>query len=277
MTFLDKYNIEPFNYPSSVKRLVFCDFDETYLPFSNENKNKSGVSDLENLIQLNHDILSLLIGWVTGSNLESVLRKSDGYISYLPHFIASSLGTEFHWIKNGQVQESEEWANRIVQSGFSKKNIDKILVTLSSSGINLIKQNSDYQGKYKESYYYSISETENDDIKIIKEISNRYNVKASFTRCNPAAGDPENSYDVDFIPTCCGKDEVVLFLCEYFSIDKSNTWSFGDSFNDFPMFKQTDKAFLVGNADPDAKAKHKHILQSNYCFGIKEKLSELLG
>lgn len=41
-----------------------------------------------------------------------------------------------------------------------------------------------------------------------------FTMKVLFNKCIPAANDPENCYDVELFPTCCGKGEVIDFLKE---------------------------------------------------------------
>lgn len=58
----------------------------------------------------------------------------------------------------------------------------------------------------------------------------RYVVK--YNRCNPRAGDPENAYDVDFLPQQAGKKYAAQFLISLHDIPKSQVLGFGDSGND---------------------------------------------
>lgn len=277
MTFFDKTIVPSFDYPTNIDIVVCCDLDETYLPFDDLDKQYSGIDVLEKFINMNGDDLALIIGWVTGSNLESSLRKTETYISKLPHFIASSLGTELHWIEGHQVVEDVEWIERINKSGYKKKNLDKIVEKFEREGIHLTIQSSDYQGKYKGAYYYEIRDSISSDFKIMEDIAWEYSTKILFNKCNPAAGDPVNSYDIEFIPACCGKDQVLLFLQNKFILDRSHFWAFGDSCNDLTMFREAENSFLVANAASEAKAKHCFILSEKYCHGIVAKLKELVS
>lgn len=265
-----------FNKPSKVDKIVCCDFDETYLPFGQINKEQSGISCLEHFIENNNEKLGLIIGWITGSSLTAVLRKSKGYITKFPHFIASSLGTEFYWVEDGNIIESQNWIKLIDETGFDKNNIQNIVDTLEKEGLRLDMQNRDYQGKYMGCYYYRISERERDDLATIEVTAARFKMKVLYSKCNPAAGDPEDSYDIHFVPFCCGKKEALLFLQKEFNIPTSSIWAFGDSFNDFEMLHCAGNAFLVGNADPEAKKLFPSVLTSSYCTGIREKLQEML-
>lgn len=269
-------NMTSHNFPSRIVNVICSDLDETFLPFNDENKKHSGIPELEQYLRENIEKYSVIFGWITGSNLESALRKTKGYISHYPHFIASSLGTEFHWIKHNKIEESENWSQLISTSGYKKENIDHILRVLNEEKIILTYEPEDYQGKYKATLYYYIHGEVEHNFKIIQEVASEFKVKVLFNKCNPAAGDPENCYDVEFIPQCCGKGEVIDFLIDELNLSPDNIYCFGDSFNDFSMFSRTKKSFLVGNADFKAKEKYPNILNRNYCFGIKDKLEELI-
>lgn len=276
MNILNDLDLCSFDYPSKVKIVVCCDLDETYLPYHNDNKFQSGISELEEFIIKHGERLSLLIGWVTGSNLDAVLRKVDGHISKFPHFVSSSLGTKLHWIYENKMVESFLWKERVLKSGYNKNKIYEIVEILQNAGIEIIPESNDYQDEYKQAFYYQINPFIERDFEIITETAEKFNTKVLFNKCNAAAGDPINCYDVEFIPKCCGKGEVLLFLKDYFELNKEDFWAFGDSCNDFSMFENAGHAFLVGNADLQAKKYYDHILPENYCYAIKNTLSQLL-
>lgn len=79
------------------KYIVFSDFDETYFPHQLTAERKSQIQALEQTIVEKSRVSGLLFGLVTGSDIEAVLEKmKSGGFQYLPHFIASDLGTEIH-------------------------------------------------------------------------------------------------------------------------------------------------------------------------------------
>ncbi|MCD7936266.1 MAG: HAD hydrolase family protein, partial [Tannerellaceae bacterium] len=124
--------------------------------------------------------------------------------------------------------------------------------------------------------YYPIQNSIEHDFNLIRHTAANFNMKVLFNKCNPAAGDPEDCYDVELLPICCGKGEVIDFLKEELKLSSGNFYCFGDSFNDFSMFTKTKNAWLVANADPEAKKNHPHVLEKKYCIGIKEKMQEIL-
>lgn len=268
--------MKSYPYPPSISTLVCSDLDETIIPFAEADKCKSGITALEKFLERNIMKHSILFGIITGSNLKSTLRKIDGHAACYPHFIVSSMGTELHWFRDGQVYESAEWERRVRDSGYRKEYTGAVLDILRGHGINLTPQPDDYQGKFKSSFYYKISDTYETDLERIRAVASDYNMSTLSSRCNPNAGDPENHYDIEFIPVCCGKGEAVDFLKEKYGLAPDNIYCFGDSFNDFPMFARTANSFLVGNADEEAKKSHPNVLGEEYCLGIKNKLEELL-
>ena len=269
--------IESYTFPEKIKHVVCSDLDETFLPFADEHKPYSGIVELEQFLISNIESKSMIFGWITGSSLSSALRKTKGYITRYPHFIASCLGTEFHWIINNEIKESDAWKSRILASGYKHSSVDLIIAELEKQHICLEKEGDDYQGMYKSTYYYHINGDTVTDFLLIEELAANYHVKVLFNKCNPGAGDPENCYDVEFMPHCCGKGEAVDFLIKELDLTPENIYCFGDSFNDFSMFARTKNAFLVGNADPEAKRRHPQVLEKEYCYGIRSKLEELLG
>lgn len=266
-----------FPFPAVIRTIICCDLDETYIPNINVSDKKvlGGVELLEAYIDSNAKEKGLITGWVTGTNLDSAWRKSRGYISKSPHFICCSLGTEFYWIRNSVLCPSEAWAERIRRSGYTRENVDSIVSILMGKGMPLQKQPEDYQGPYKTSYYYPDGPKMVGDFACIQELADERQVRVIFTRCNPAAGDPPDCYDVEFIPLCCGKDQAVSFLMEETSLPKEAVIAFGDSANDLAMFAQAGKGYLVSNADQFAVNQYGSSLDGAYCHGILGVLKEL--
>lgn len=261
--------------PSTVRAVVCCDLDETYIPFSREKKPLGGVAELEAFMAAEGAARGILLGWITGTNRNSALRKADGYISRSPHFLCCSLGTEFYWIRNGELSASVSWKERMSLSGYHAENIEKIVKHVSSRGIPLERQPEDYQGPYKKSFYYRTRRKVVADFDWIESLATKFQVRVLFTRCNPAAGDPGDCFDVDFIPLCCGKDQAVSFLMEEINVPKESIFAFGDSENDFSMFARAGQAYLVANADRAAIKKHGSCLPKPYCHGILSVIKDI--
>lgn len=278
MFYADSMNKVSLILDSAPEFAIFMDLDETYRPINSLNHGNSGIAALEAFWQKKSHDIRFLAGWVTGSNLVSVKAKTADYVQVYPHFVASSLGSEFHWIKRGEFVESTEWNDRITATGFSSDCIADLVALIENKNINLIKQKAVYQGKYKSSFFLEkVSEHQfSHELATINELMSGYPVKLLVTQCSPAAGDPENYYDVEFLPICCGKDEAVKFVKELYGIALENTFAFGDSCNDLSMFANVGHAFWVENADAAARKNAYRLTTGIYCHGILHTLDQYL-
>ena len=72
-----------------------------------------------------------------------------------------------------------------------------------------------------------------------------FNNDCKETQWNPQA--------VDIIPATGGKQNGIHEVLKYYSIDQSETMSFGDGKNDIDMFEYTKISVAMGNAEDDVK------------------------
>lgn len=114
-------------------------------------------------------------------------------------------------------------------------------------------------------------------MKNIKEIAEQYQVGVNINRCNPLAGDPEDCYDVDFIPIGTGKDEFVKFILGKYDLRRENAIAFGDSGNDLKMLKAVQHGYLIQNATEEAKKAHSMLVQGEYSIGILNTLKHIIN
>lgn len=275
MTFSTPLFPQELPFPDQIKIVACCDLDETYIPFSLKDRPKGGVEKLEEYLINDNGQKGIIIGWVTGSNLLSAFKKSTNYISRSPNFMSCSLGSEFYWVKNGKPTPSKSWEERIYASGFKEENITKVLDAIKKHGIQLVLQPNDYQGCYKKGFYYRDSPNRLQDFDWIENICKEFNIRLLTAKCNPNVGDAGDSYDVEFLPTCCGKDQTVLFLMERAGLPKESIYAFGDSENDLPMFAKAGHGFILSNGDPAAIARHGSSLDKPYCHGILSVLEKI--
>lgn len=273
MAFMRKTSL---TFASKPEIAIFMDLDETYRPINIDHHRESGVDSLEAFWLEKSQSKNFIAGWVTGSNLDAVRSKTSNYVSVYPHFVASSLGSEFHWVRSGEFVESKEWAERISASGFSAQLVSDLINQIDIANIKLIKQKDIYQGRYKSSFFLEcLSEKKFlEDVETLNELVKKYPIKLMVTQCSPAAGDPDNYYDVEFLPVCCGKDEAVKFVKEFYGITTENSFAFGDSCNDLSMFSCVGNAFWVANADAAARKNPYKIAAGAYCHGILNTLSQ---
>lgn len=257
--------------------LLFFDFDETYYPHACTQELLEHVYELEEYLEELAREQFIKIIWVTGSGLPEVIQKMErARMTFSPHFIAGNLGTELYEVnKQGQLKSNPSWEKKIRKSGFSGQKIVELERELFHQyGIKLIEQTQFGQKKYKWNYYYFISSETKSlyDLSIIKHLAQINGIGLNINRCNPKAGDPENAFDVDFIPLGTGKSEVVRFMGNYYNVPIRRTTAFGDSGNDINMLKAVQHGYLVKNATPEAKQLHSNVTASSYAKGIIETL-----
>lgn len=264
------------------KFVVFCDFDETYYPHNMDESQKNNMKLLEKYLYEQGSNGHLVIGWVTGSSLESIIEKmKKGYIQYFPHFIASGLGTKIAYFNsNGITLTDQRWEEKIDNSGFDPEKIYIIIDLLEKDyGIFLRPQTQLGTSKYKFNFYYEeqneVIDTKN--LKNIKKIAEQYRVEVNINRCNPLAGDPDNCYDIDFIPIGTGKDEIVKFILDKYDLRRENAIAFGDSGNDLKMLQAVQHGYLVQNATEEAKKAYSMFAQGEYSIGILNTLKHIIN
>ncbi|MCY8318788.1 HAD-IIB family hydrolase [Bacillus vallismortis] len=263
------------------KYIVFCDFDETYFPHTIDEQKQQHIYELEDYLEQKSKDGELQIGWVTGSSIESILDKMGrGKFRYFPHFIASDLGTEITYFSEHNFgQQDHEWNSRINES-FSKEKIEMLVKQLrENENIFLDPQTQLGKSRYKHNFYYQEQDEINDEknLSAIENICEEYGVSVNINRCNPLAGDPEGSYDVDFIPMRTGKHEIVKFMLEKYNLNAENAIAFGDSGNDVRMLQAVGNGYLLKNATQEAKNLHHLISDSEYSKGITNTLKKLIG
>ncbi|GGE16230.1 kanosamine-6-phosphate phosphatase [Marinithermofilum abyssi] len=276
-----KAKFKSFSNITSPRHIVFCDFDETYYPHSMNGDRQHYLHELEDYIEKKANNGELMIGWVTGSSVKSVLDKMErGNFRFFPHFIASDLGTEITYFTEDHFGKRDSgWDSRLKNGNFSKGKSDEIIQLLQEKyQIYLRAQTQLGSSRYKRNYYYQ-EQNESVDEKnflAIKTVAQQYGVAVNINRCNPLAGDPEDCFDVDFIPTGTGKDEIVRFMLNKYKVKPENAFAFGDSGNDLRMLKVVKHGYLVENATEEAKNAHAKIATGEYSIGIINTLKSII-
>ncbi|MFJ7747085.1 HAD-IIB family hydrolase [Peribacillus sp. NPDC097295] len=262
------------------KYIIFSDFDETYYPHNMNDMRQKELYELEEYLKEKSIDGELLFGWVTGSSMEMVLNKmKKGNLRYFPHFIASDLGTEINYFSECNLGEPDlEWNSRLKNSEFSKEKIEEIVDYLWNINIFLNPQTQLGGSQYKRNYYYKVQNdiADKENLLAIKTIGEQYGVSVNINRCNPLAGDPEDSYDVDFIPNGTGKDEIVRFMLDKYNLTSKYAIAFGDSGNDLSMLRTVGQGYLLENATQEAKNAYGRQTKEQYSQGITKTLKSII-
>ncbi|MEB3177536.1 MAG: HAD-IIB family hydrolase [Nostocaceae cyanobacterium] len=260
--------------------VVFTDFDETYLAHQNQECHQNARQKLEDYLLNKTDEKQIMFGWVTGSSLTSVFSKINRYgLRVIPHFIASSLGTEITYFdqkKSGQ--KDEIWETNLAKSMFSEKLVNNLVNLLKLDEINLIPQPHIEDSRFLKNYYYHQRNELLDSQAIfkIKNLAHQAGIAVNISHCNPLCGDPKNCYDVDFLPSGTGKKQIVNFILKQTNVNFQNSIAFGESGNDIEMLQAVRHGYLVGNATSEAKKLHSQIDENEYTQGILSVLQKLI-
>lgn len=261
-------------WPQKIDNVIFFDFDETIRPFTLEHRNRTAIKELEVVLQKISLEFNVIFGWISGSNFSSLIEKSKYYINLYPHFIGSSLGSELVFSKGDRYNTSIEWDHHITQSGFGFDLVDDFVRRAGRAGFNLTPQDETYQGRHKRSFYFYESPSVANHLTALAlaNCNTKSNLSVFVTRCNPAAGDPEGAYDVDLLPSCASKGKQCKFIAELFSVNRCNTFAFGDSANDSEMLNFAAHPYAVANGDLTSITGSFKVTNGDYCDGILDTL-----
>ncbi|WP_308117544.1 HAD-IIB family hydrolase [Streptomyces anatolicus] len=267
--------------PASVRFAAFSDFDETYLAHAATSEQRSHLTALEQFLLDAGERHQLLFGWVTGSSLASVQKKMERCgARVLPHFVASSLGTELTFFRNGFPEPDQRWQEQLEASGFSKAKVERIVERLAGNRVTLFPQNNGNSTEFMENYYFRTLGDQRRDAEAldrVRDLAKEENLGLNISRCNPATGDPADCFDVDFTPPTCGKRNVVQHICSRFGVDPQHTFAFGDSGNDLEMLRAVRHGTLVGNCTPEARANFPRVSEHDYAQAILTSFRHHLG
>ncbi|MGW1965606.1 HAD-IIB family hydrolase [Streptomyces sp. NPDC001935] len=270
-------DIPPLPAPATVRTVAFCDFDETYLAHADTPAQQHSRRTLEDYLVRAGERHGLLFGWVTGSSLTSVLHKAAGHgLRFLPHFMACSLGTELYVAGDTGPVPEPDWHQRLPAAEHVRGLAEEAVRQLRALDVPLIPQTCRAPDSRVVSYYYAAQDPERDArrLALIGHIADRTLLEVNLSRCNPAAGDPEDCYDVDFLPRGCGKRKIVEHICRLHAVNTAQAFAFGDSGNDLEMLKAVGRGLLVGNCTDEARSRHPHVSAGRHTDAI---LSELEG
>lgn len=77
---------------------------------------------------------------------------------------------------------------------------------------------------------------------------------------------------MEVVPKGCSKGTGILQVCKRLQIPAADTYAFGDSANDLPMFAAAGHSIAMGNATPQAKQKASYVTDDLHDDGIYHAL-----
>ena len=261
-------DLRPLPDPAPVRHLAFADFDETYLAHAGGDAHR----ELEEFLVHAAGARNLMFGWVTGSSAAAVAdRASRRGLTVVPHFVASSLATDLLVLDQGELRPDGRWAERIRASGYRTATVRRLVETLARQGVALTRQPGSGATPYIENFYLRDERA----AAVVRALAAEFRIGVNVSRCNPGAGDPAGTFDVDFFPPGCGKAEVVRELCERYGVPAVRTYAFGDSEGDLEMLRVVGHGYLVGNCTAEARAAFPRVCEASYATGILQVLRHI--
>ncbi|MDC0744027.1 HAD hydrolase family protein [Polyangium mundeleinium] len=250
--------------------VVFADFDETYLAHDGSPERRRDRRSLEQLLLEEATALGLVFGWVADGPIDVVAATVGTHgLRVVPHFIASSWGAELDFFSREEGRRPvAEWDARVAQSGFSRARVASALDDLLRRGIPLVRR--EQAGRRIDSYTFQPSgRGRSPEItSILHKVAERHGIGVHVYPCHPALGEPEGTYDVDFVPRGVGKRQVVDFVLDRLGIPRARAFSFGDDVGDVDMLSAVEHGYLVDNATDDARRRFSRTAGASYARGI---------
>lgn len=251
------------------RTLVCFDFDETYFPHACTEEQLADVRRLEDFLEQHAERFSTM--WVTGSSFADLAEKTmRASMRYWPHRIASSLGTELYRVNTSGTLKRDDAFSQLFPDDFSDR-VGRVVDMMRSVAIVLEAQPGAGTNVWMQNYYYH--DHQEAAFERIREATRTVGIAVNISRCNPLAGDPDGSYDIDFIPEGAGKTAVVEYVCDRFSFRAEDAYAFGDSGNDLGMLKRVGNGYVLGNGTEQAKRAHQRVTEKSYAAGILEVLT----
>lgn len=264
------------------RKLLLFDFDETYYKHQPTSSDIEDMKDLEELLtQLSKE--KVIVAILTGSALASVLSKmTKTGMTFKPHYIATDLSSKLYTWNGKSYVINETYQKQVLDGTFELSEIQQLISTISHKyhvSFQPQKEFQPYDTHYN--YYFKMQGDEAKDQRILNDLismasDQRYVVK--YNRCNPRAGDPENAYDVDFLPQQAGKKYAAQFLMSLHDIPKSQVLGFGDSGNDREFLRFLHNRFVMCNStDPSMTSEFevtKHAYYKGLIYHIKDFINQ---
>jgi kanosamine-6-phosphate phosphatase len=259
--------------------VVFADFDETYLAHDGAPERRRDRRALEEFLIEEARARGIVFGWVADGPIDAVSESVAAHgLRVLPHFLASSRGAEIElFSREGGRRPWPEWEARLAAGGlFSRSRVLAAVGDLERRGLVLERHD---HGRRLERYRFEPARAWRigEALAWIRQAADRNGVSAHVAPCHPALGDPEGAYDIDFIPRCAGKRQVVEFVLERLGLPRSRAVSFGDDVGDLDMLQAVEHGYLVDNATDEARCRFPRTAGASYARGILDVLERRIG
>lgn len=252
---------------------VFSDFDESWLAHRQTEEQAADLRALEATAAGLATSGRVLFAWVSGCTLDLILRRCEhlDVRAFPPYIVASHGGELVRWEGGNWIQESE-WLSAFDAVRFGREAAR--VVADFNRHVELLRPQVQASPCIR-SYYLSLSR--GDRIPALRALAAAAGLEVVVSPSNPKAGEPAETYDVDFTPGGVSKHHAAQYLMRKHGVQASRSVAFGDNVGDVDMLRGVGRGFLLGNAHPAAKALHPEQLPWPYARGIRECLNNVIG
>lgn len=268
-------------------RLLCTDLDRTLLPNGEASESPAARPVLWHLLRS----FDVALAYVSGRDLQRVLRAIDEYQLQIPDVIVADVGTSIYVQINGEWRLQDAWQALIGQdwNGFDSVGIRSMLAGFGE----LEDQEEDRQTRFKRSYYLPRQMNAESLRQRLDEHLTGEGISASLV----FSDDPQKGVQLlDILPRHATKVDAIRHVQNMLTIANEHTLFSGDSGNDVTALASGIPSVTVRNADaPTRDAVRQlaalnatqatsyqaegslqlaggHVLNGNYAAGIVEGL-----
>lgn len=235
-------------------KLLCTDLDRTLLPNGEQIESTLARPILWHLLAA-HDVQ---LAYVSGRDLERVLRAVDDFNLKLPDFIVADVGSTIYMPNEHGWTSQEEWQLLIGKdwNGLEGEGVKALLQSVDG----LREQEDNRQNRFKCSYYFSIDADRDRLKRVVEGRLNPQGIRASLV----ISDDPERHVGLlDVVPKCAGKVYAVDYLQNFLGLRPSDILFAGDSGNDVSALASHFPSVTVANADDDVRKAVRELALSN--------------
>lgn len=241
-------------------KIIATDLDRTLFP--NGDQEYDGSMDTFSGMIEEKD-LSLI--FVTGRNLEQVLRGMEKYQPPKPDYLIGEVGTKVYTVVGGSFEEDTSYIRFIEENTQNWDRLDIIARLQSLKQLSLQEEHN--QNRFKISFYLEgINESED----VINKAEELIELETPDAQIIYSVDETKGMGLVDVLPKKANKLEALEFVRKKIGADPEDIIYAGDSGNDLIPLTAGYKAILVKNAIDEVreqvteKAKEKGIIERIY-------------
>jgi hypothetical protein len=232
-----------------LERLLLCtDLDRTLIP--NGTLPESPQARLQFLQFVSQPWVTL--AYVTGRDLALVEEAIAVHQLPLPNFVIADVGSSLYELQGGRWLRLSDWDDTLEADWRSLNSSDlRVLLTEPMADYpDCYLQEPQKQGRYKLSYYFSLTLPRVQLITMIADHLDRCRIEANLI-CS--IDERAQIGLLDILPRSANKLLAITYLMNQENFCLENTLFSGDSGNDLDVLISPIKSVLVANADPTFK------------------------